>query len=136
MKTLENNPSTQYFGVENINFVNPATTGDVRIMNYMVIPEKDQLEILLYSHLFSNNHVDVLLRGNKVVLIITEKVEAGQSATIYVSDWQSFYPRSYQRMRNVSLILPGDNFYLLRHDLIPDEFMMKIILGRNSYSPK
>lgn len=130
MKALENNPLPQNFGVENIQFVNPVTTGDVRIMDYLEIPEKDQFVISLYSRLFSDNHVDVLIRGNKIVLLITEKVETGQSATMYVSDWQSYYPLSYQRMRNVSLILPGDNFYLLRHALIPDEFMLKIILGR------
>jgi len=130
MKALENSKTSYNLGIEHIQFVNPEVKEEIKIADYLEVPEKGQFVISLYSRLFSDNHVNVFIRGNKIVLFITEKVEAGQSAAMYVSDWQNFYPKSYLRMRNVSLILPGDNFFLLRHFLVPDEYMLKIILGQ------
>lgn len=131
MKALENNNLSQHnVNIENIHFLNPDLAQDIHIVDHHEMAEKGQLVISLYSPLFSHNQIKVFIRGNKIVLFITEKVEADQSAALYISDWQNFYPRSYFRMRNVSLLLPGDNFYLLRHVLIPDELMLKIVLGK------
>lgn len=103
---------------------------DIKIVNYIEKPEQGQFIISLYSLLFSSNQLNVFMRGNKIVLFITEIVDSSKTETRYVSDWQSFYPKSYTRMRSVSIILPGDNFFLLRHFLVPDEYLLNIILGQ------
>lgn len=103
---------------------------EIKIVDFLEETENGQFVISLFSPLFSENKLKVFVRGNKLVLFITEYVESGQSTTLYVSDWQSFFPQSYSRMRNVSLILPGDNFFLLRHFLVPEKYLLKILLGQ------
>ena len=103
---------------------------EFKIVNYIEKPEQGQFIISIYSHLFSSNQLNVFMRGNRIVLFITEIVDSSKSETKYISDWQSFYPKSYTRMRSVSIVLPGDNFFLLRHFLVPDECLLKIILGQ------
>ncbi len=107
-----------------------AETDEVKVIEYREVPDKNQIVVSLHSALFSENQIQVLIRGNKVIILITEQVVSGKTAGVYFSDWQSFYPQSYSRIRNVSFMLPGDNFYLLRYIQIPEEFFLKIILGR------
>ena len=114
----------------NIRFVNQEVTNEIKIVDYLEEPENGQFMISLYSHLFLENQVKVFLRNNKLILFINEQVDSTRSSMIYVSDWQSYYPQSYTRMRNVSLLLPGDNFFLLRHFLISEKFLLKIFLAR------
>ena len=131
MKSITNN--TEQFNntfFNKIKFGKRGDSDDVQIVNYIEKPEQGKIIISLYSPLFSGNQLNVFIRDNKIVLFITEVVDSDASESKYVSDWQSFYPRTYTRMRSVSLFLPGDNFFLLRYFLIPEEFMLKIILGQ------
>lgn len=111
-------------------FGNQELSDEIKIVDFLEETENGQYIISLYSQLFSGNKLKVFIRNNKVVIFITEYIESGQRTTMYVSDWQSFYPQSYTRMRNVSLVLPGDNFFLLRHFLVPEKYLLKILLGR------
>ena len=131
MKTITNNLNTTVQPVPgNIQFGNKEMTSEIKIIDYQEEPEKGQLEISLYSRLFSVGQLKVFVRNNKVIIFITEQIDSNRTSRMYVSDWQSFFPQSYTRMRNVSLILPGDNFYLIRHFLISEQFMLKIFLGK------
>lgn len=131
MKSITNN--TEQFNntfLNKIKFGKRGDSDDVQIVNYIEKPEQGKIIISLYSQLFSGNQLNVFIRDNKIVLFITEVIKSDASETKYVSDWQNFYPRTYTRMRSVSLFLPGDNFFLMRYFLIPEEFMLKIILGQ------
>ena len=114
----------------NTGFEKEEETDEVKVLDYWDVPDKNQVVVTLYSKLFSENQIKVFIRGNKIMILITEHVDSGKSATVYFSDWQSFYPQSYTRIRNISFLLPGDNFYLLRYFQVPEEFILKIILGR------
>lgn len=130
-----NNVGVDTFRTNNIQalqFINRETTRELKVIDFLEEPEKGQFIISLYSQLFSENQLKVFIRDNKVVIFVTEKINCNRTSAIYVSDWQNYFPQSYTRMRNVSLILPGDNFFLLRHLLIPEQFLLKIFLGRLS----
>jgi hypothetical protein len=131
MKAIMNhNETPDRFDIKKIQFGNQENSSELEIVDFVKEPESGQFVISLYSELFANNQLKVFIRENKIIIFITEQVNSYKSATIYVSDWQSFYPQSYTRMRNVSLLLPGDNFYLLRHFLISEKYLLKIFLGR------
>jgi len=92
--------------------------------------EKGQIIILLSSLLFSDDNVKIFIRENKMVIVVTEVVDTSHSATEFVTDWQRFAKNSYERIHNINLILPGDNFFLLRHYILPEKYLLKAILGQ------
>ena len=127
--SINKSEDTHNWSIKNIHFTNQELTNEIKIVDYLEIPEKGQLILSLYSKLFVGNQLKVIMQNNKIIISITEQVHSGNSNDFYISDWQNYYPQSYLRMRNVCLLLPGDNFFLLRYFLIPDEFLLKIILG-------
>lgn len=124
------NESTNGINSGNIRFVNQEAKNEIQIIDYLEEPKNGQFIISLYSRLFLENQVKVFMRNNKLILFINEQIDATKSSMIYVSDWQNYYPQSYTRMRSVSLLLPGDNFFLLRQFLISEKFLLKIFLAR------
>ncbi len=131
MKTMINHfVPEQKTNLARVHFGNHEISNEIKVIDFLEETDEGQFVISLYSELFSESTLKVFIRENKLVLFITEYVETAPRAALYVSDWQSFYPQSYTRMRNVSLILPGSNFFLLRHFLVPEKYLLKILLGQ------
>ena len=127
---INNNVPINMIGMEKVLFENQQVADDVKIVDYIEDPEKGQLLISLYSQLFSESQLKISIRESKIVIIVSELVGFNKSVATYISDWQTYSQRSYVRMRNISLFLPGDNFYLLRHFVVPEKFLLNIILGK------
>jgi len=129
MKAIINhNESPKNLEIQKVQLGNPNVTDEVKIIDYGAIGEKGLFIISLYSQLFFEDRFKVTVHNNRMSIIISELIE-GSSPTLTWHDWQGYSKQSYIRMRNISLLLPGDNFYLLRHFLVPDKFLLKIILG-------
>ncbi len=103
---------------------------EIKIIDYLKETGNGQYLITLHSEVLVDNELVVIVRENRVILLVTEKVYPQRSGNVFTSDWQSFYPKSYIRMRNVKILLPGDNFYILRHFQIAESFLLKIFLGK------
>ena len=131
MKAIHyNTGSYNNFGLEKLHIESHDFINEVKIVDYFEDPEKAQLIISLYSQLFAENQQKIYIRENKLVIIVSELVHSINPDTVYISDWQSYSQQSYTRLRNISLFLPGDNFYLLRHYLIPERFLLNIVIGK------
>ena len=131
METMKNNFAREHnTEMAIVNFGNEKLSEEIKIVDFLDETENGRFVISLYSPLFAESNLKVFVRDNKVVLFITEYVEPSELTNLYVSDWHSFYPQSYTRMRNVSLELPGDDFFLMKHILVPEKSMLKIILGQ------
>jgi len=128
--TINNSEISKYMGIEKVHFSNQQISDEAKIVDYFEDPDKGQLIISLYSQLFAENQQKIYIRDNKLIIIVSELIHSYKSDSSYVSDWQSFTQQSYIRMRNISLFLPGDNFYLLRHYLVPEKFLLNIIVGK------
>ena len=127
METMKNNFAPAHnTELASVQFGNQEFSDEIKIVE----TENGQFVVSLCSPLFADSNLKVFVRDNKIVLFITEYIEPGELSTLYVSDWHSFYPQSYTRMRNVSLELPGDDFFLMKHILVPEKSMLKIILGQ------
>ena len=127
---IGNSEPSNIIGMEKILFENQQAADEVKIFEYVEDAEKGQLLISLYSQLFSESQLKISIRESKIVIIVSEQVGFGKSTKNYTSDWQTYSQQSYVRMRNISLFLPGDNFYLLRHFIVPEKFLLSIILGK------
>lgn len=127
---IGNSEPSNIIGMEKKLFENQQAADEVKIFEYVEDAEKGQLLISLYSQLFSESQLKISIRESKIVIIVSEQVGFGKSTTNYTSDWQTYSQQSYLRMRNISLFLPGDNFYMLRHFVVPEKFLLNIILGK------
>jgi hypothetical protein len=125
-----NEVPTNMIGMEKIHIENHESAEDVKIVDYIEDPQRGQLLISLYSHLFTESQLKISIGESKIVIIVSELVGFNKSFATYISDWQTYSQQSYVRMRNISLFLPGDNFYLLRHFVVPEKFLLNIILGK------
>lgn len=123
-----NSPFRTDFG--DYHLMNEKDEEEIKIVDFLEENEENKFVVSLYSALFAASQLKISIRGSQIVLLISEQVEATRSRSMFVSDWQSYNPQSYVRMRTVSLLLPGDNFFLLRHFLIPENHLLKIFLGR------
>ena len=130
MKAIINSIQSKNIGIEKIHFENQELTKEVKIVDYFEDLQKGQLVISLYSQIFSDSELKVSIRDSKVIIIVSQLIDFNKSASMYVSDWQTYSPQSYIRMRNISLLLPGDNFYLLRHYVVPEKLLLNIIIGK------
>lgn len=131
MKSLVYNTETpNRLGIENIYFENQKTREQVQIIDYFDDPQNGQLIISLRSQLFAENQQKIYLRENKLIIIVSELVRTCKSDSTYLSDWQTYGQQAYVRMRNISLFLPGDNFYLLRHYFVPEKLILNIVIGK------
>lgn len=133
MKAIHNNTeSFKNFGIEKIRIENHefVKDNDVKIIDFYEDADKAQMVISLYSRLFSDNRQKIYISENKLVIIVSELVRTISPDTVYISDWLSYSQQSYTRFRNISMFLPGDNFYLLRHYFIPESYILNIIIGK------
>ena len=127
---IGNNIPINMIGMERVHFENQESAEYVKIVDYIEDLERGQLLISLYSQLFSESQLKISIRESKIIIIISELVGFNKSVATYISDWQTYSQQSYVRMHNVSLLLPVDNFYILRHVVVPEKFLLNIILGK------
>ena len=127
MKAVVNNIEQNKKWIEPFHFRIDETHDNVEIVDYK--EENGSLVITLFSMLFLEDNFRFFIQGNKLVIFVTEKVRYTHQEMTVV-DWQRFNSSSYERIRNISVFLPGDNFYLLRHFVIPEKFLLKVILGQ------
>lgn len=127
MKAVANHIEQHKKFIEPFHFSIGETHNNVEIVDYT--EEKDNLIITLFSLMFEDDNFKFFFHGNKLVIVVTEKVRSEQHE-MPVVDWYRFNGYAHERLRNVSIFLPGDNFYLLRHFLIPEKYLLKIFLGQ------
>jgi hypothetical protein len=131
MQTIINNneldksqyPVKIYFGDYEI-------SKEIRIVDFMKKTEAGESIITLCSPQFLDNPVKVAIRNNILSIIISEFVDARKTVWIPINDWEQYTRHSYMRMHNVRIELPGDNFYILRHFVIPEKFFLRVVLGQ------
>jgi len=113
--------------IEPFHFSIDETHDKVEIVDYS--EDNGDVAITLFSLMFIEDNFRFFLDGNKLVIVVTEKVQS-TSGDMPIMDWYRFNTVNHERLRNVSIFLPGDNFYLLRHFLIPEKYLLKIFLGQ------
>ncbi|MBN1821396.1 MAG: hypothetical protein JXR31_02085 [Prolixibacteraceae bacterium] len=129
MKTTINKPLTD-LQLDHGYFNDEKNASDIKIVDYLVNNRKGQIEISLFSEMFWDSSLKISLSQNKIIIIISEIVQPQFYNSAFINDWQSYSFQPYIRMRNVSMMLPGDNFILLRHFVIPEKYLLKIFLRK------
>lgn len=103
---------------------------EIRIVDFMKKTEVGESIITLCSHMFLKNKIKVTIRNKKLILVISENVTTHKSVWMPINDWEHYTPQTYVRMHNLGILLPGDNFYIVRHFLVPDKLLFRVVLGQ------
>ena len=127
MKPVISHPSSD-FQLDHGYFNDEKNASDIKFVDYAVDDKKGKVEITLFSELFWKSTLKLSLRNDKIIIIISEVIYPQLHNQLFINDWQSYNLHPYIRMRNVSLMLPGDNFILVRHFVIPEQYLLKIFL--------
>jgi len=119
----------QYLEINN--WVSQVPAEDLSIVEYMKMTDNGEAVITLYSQQLFSNQVKVSVRGEKIILIISEYVDARKTAPKAHNTWEVLNKHSYTRIHNIRIMLPGDNFYILRNYEFSDQLFLKIILRKS-----
>ena len=71
----------------------------------------------------------VFLKGHYLTLIISEPKVVSRPTYIHNMSWHSFAHSNYEVFKSVDVWLPGNNFYLIRHYLLPGNEVLRVLLG-------
>ena len=88
----------------------------------------------IYMMTFNTTKLDedsyrVFLKGHYLTLIISEPKVISKPFYTHKINWHSFAHNSYEVFKTVDVWLPGNNFYLIRHYMMPGNQVLRILLG-------
>ncbi len=113
---------------QKVPFIIKKNDFDINMVDYN--SDKHYLEISLSYLNLSNDNYRLFLNGHYLTLIVSEVKEAKRPLHLHNMDWNIYRQHNYEVMRSLDVWLPGDNFYLVRHFLVPGNKILKIVLGK------
>ena len=117
-------PQNQAVHLEKVN----DSSNQVEIAEVNYNPDSN-LELLLQSPLFIRTPRNIKIMGDRLTLTLEEFVQADYPDRAAEFAWASFFYHSYVRFHHISFLLPGDDFYMIKSAVIPQDLYLKIVLG-------
>jgi hypothetical protein len=100
----------------------------VKIVDFISNHKKNKHELILYSPLFTRDPVQLKTKDNKLILIVEERVDHSENNLRQQDNWARLYYHSYARIHNISFLLTDKSFVLVKYVLVPQNFLLKIVL--------
>ncbi len=130
MKAIKNNNTIiSYPELKMHQDIESFESGDFKITG--IKDEKNQLTVTVYPFLFLGDNLKIKLNGNRITVIVIETVGLDKEFPDVFVDWQMYLRKPYVKMRSFQVLLPGDNFYLVRYYVIQEQFLLKIVLQQS-----
>ncbi len=117
-------PQNQAIHLEKVN----DSSNQVEIANVTYNPNS-HLELVLQSPLFIRTPRNIKISGDRLTLTLEEFVRAEYPDRAPEFAWASFFYHTYVRFHHISFLLPGDDFYMIKSAVIPQDLYLKIVLG-------
>lgn len=89
-----------------------------------------QIELTNIKH----DNYRLFQNGQYLNLIISEEIEIERPVYLHNVNWGQYAQLKYDVMKRIIILLPGDNFYLVKHNIIPQEKILNIYLSRMQYN--
>jgi hypothetical protein len=128
MKTLINTINDSHLGTKL--FKLNDVENRVQVVDFISSPKSNKQEIILHSRLFNQEPVQIKTKDNKLILIVEELVVTAHNNSIPQDNWGRYYYHSYVRLYNISFLLPGENFFLVKSILSSKDLILRIILAQ------
>lgn len=126
MKTLANNIDIFPHKI-NVPYILTPNNLDIKIIGHEKI--NNRYLITVQTIPIEDDGYRVFLNGRYLSIIISQVHEISRPLYTRNINLNSFDKRNYEVFRSVEIMLPGNNFYLVRHYLLPGNQIMKILLG-------
>jgi hypothetical protein len=126
MKALVN-PVSRIENNLNTPFIVKKNDMAVRLIGFQKMNQYHILQLGMVS--LERDNYRIFLNGHYLTLIVSEHKEISRPVQIHNNQWGLLYHQDYEVMKNVDIWLPGDNFYLIKHYLMPGNEILKIFLG-------
>lgn len=121
--------SIEYPGMgSKVPFIIKKNDFDIKMVDYHHNDQYSEIS-LGYLNLTDDNY-RLFVNGQYLTLIVSEVKEAKRPMHLHNIGWNIYRNHNYEVMKSIDLWLPGDNFYLVRHYLVPKDQILKIVLGR------
>ena len=105
---------------------------DVNLAGFSYNYLKNQYKLSIYSQLIFKDNYSISLIDNKLIILISEAKEYNKPVYIHNYNWKNSGTETYERIRSLDILLPGDDFYIIRHYMIPEKSILNIILSTSS----
>ncbi len=93
---------------------------------------RNTYKLTLYSDLLYSDNYSISIIDNRLVVIISEIKEYIKPSYVHNVNWNYSDTRLYERIRSIDVLMPGNDFYLIRHYVIPNKSLLHVILSTNS----
>ncbi|MDX8340454.1 hypothetical protein SLH46_14725 [Draconibacterium sp. IB214405] len=117
-------PQNQAIHLEKVN----DSSNQVEIAD-ITYNQDSNLELVLQSPLFIRTPRNIKIAGDRLTLTLEEFVRAEYPDRAPEFAWASFFYHTYVRFHHISFLLPGDDFYMIKSAVIPQDLYLKIVLG-------
>jgi len=126
--TLYNNQEQSSYSLFHIEKLSDSTN-NVKISGFYSSPQGNGWELNLFSPLFYQEPNNIKVNGNKLIVTLEEPVITFYPDKKTEHAWGSFFYHTYIRFHRVIFLLPGENFFMVKSVLIPENLMLKVILA-------
>jgi hypothetical protein len=123
-KKVQNNTYNAYVPI-----IKKRDDFDVNITGMSYNYFKNQYKLGIVSDLIMKDNYTLSLLEDKLVVVVSEIREISKPAHIHNIQWNYPQTRTYERIRSMDIFLPGKNFYLIRHYVIPEKSLLQIVLS-------
>ena len=76
----------------------------------------------------------IFQNGQYLNLIISEEVEIERPVYLHNVNWSQYAHLKYDVMKRIIILLPEDDFYLVKHNIINGDHILNIYLGKMQYN--
>lgn len=111
----------------NTPFVIKRNDNKVKINDFQ--QDKDHYILELGALNLKSDNYRIFLKGHYLTLIVSEIREISKPLHVHNMTWHLYKQQAYEVMKSIDIWLPGNNFYLVRHFVLPEDQTLKIILG-------
>jgi hypothetical protein len=80
----------------------------------------------------TDDNYRIFVNGHNLSLIFSEIKEIKRPIYTRNMTWNLNKQQNYEVMKSVDVWLPGNNFYLIKHYLVPEYQMLHVILGKTN----
>ncbi len=112
--------------------INKRDDFEVNVTGFSYNYLKNTYKLTLYSDLLYNDNYSISMIDNRLVVIISEIKEYNKPSYTHNIKWNYSDTQAYERIRSVDILMPGNDFYLIRHYVIPNKSLLQVILSTNS----
>jgi hypothetical protein len=109
-------------------FLIKKNDADIKIIDFQKIHNRHVLQLDVLN--LTKDNYRVFIKGNYLTVIVSEPKEINRPVRIHNMNWSINSQANYEVMKNIDIWLPGNNFYLIQHYIVPESQVLTIILGR------